>query len=305
MARLSVPAPPLSITRVVMAFARTRAQTRRVDIDRPVGELLREWRHRRGLSQLDLAIEAEVSARHVSFVETGRTIPSSAMVLHLAQRLDVPLRERNRLLVAAGHAPVFRDPPVADPDMARVRETVQQVLLAYEPYPALAVDRRWNLILANDAVRVLFDRVRPDLLRPPVNMMRLGLHPDGLVPRLRNAEQIRAHLLPRLARQAAGGDPYLHALYTELAAFGPVEEPPDPSAVALRIELEHQGTELCFVNTVTTFDAAFDLALGGLAVEAYLPADQPTRRFFGVGPDRADAPFAAGEQAHGTTRQGS
>ncbi|WP_067833878.1 helix-turn-helix domain-containing protein [Nocardia lijiangensis] len=263
--------------------------------DRPVGELLREWRHRRKLSQLDLAIHAEVSARHVSFVETGRTIPSSAMVLHLAERLDVPLRERNRLLVAAGHAPVFRERPLDDPDLARSRESIQQVLLGHEPYPALAVDRRWNLLLANSAVKVFLEGADPQLLGPPINMMRLGLHPDGLAPRLRNVEQVRGYLLPRLARQAArSGDPELHALYEELAAFGPGDEalPPDPAEVALRIQIAHRGTELCFVNTVTTFGAAFDIMLEEIAIEAYYPADMETRRFFRTAQNAQDMPRA-------------
>jgi transcriptional regulator with XRE-family HTH domain len=251
--------------------------------DRPIGELLREWRHRSRLSQLDLAIQAEVSPRHISFVETGRTIPSSAMVLHLAEQLRVPLRERNRLLVAAGHAPVFREQPLHDPDLARARETVQQVLLGHEPYPALAVDRRWNLLLANSAVGVFLHGADPALLGPPINMMRLGLHPDGLAPRLRNPDQVRGYLLPRLAHQAARtGDPQLHALYTELAEFGPAHEPqpPDPTEIALHIRLAHRGTELCLINTVTTFGAAFDITLDEIAVEAYFPADLATRRFF-------------------------
>jgi transcriptional regulator with XRE-family HTH domain len=263
--------------------------------DRLIGELLREWRHRRKLSQLDLAIQAEVSARHVSFVETGRTIPSSAMVLHLAERLGVPLREHNRLLVAAGHAPVFRERPLDDPDLARARETVQQVLLGHEPYPALAVDRRWNLLLANSAVEVFLEGAHPDLLGPPINMMRLGLHPHGLAQRLCNVEQVRAYLLPRLAHQAASrGDSQLHALYEELAAFGPEQAPlpPDPAEIALRIRLAHRGTELCFVNTVTTFGAAFDITLEEIAIEAYFPADLETRRFFRTGQDARDIPRA-------------
>lgn len=259
--------------------------------DRPVGELLRAWRQRRNLSQLDLALQADVSARHVSFVETGRTVPSSAMVLHLAEHLGVPLRERNRLLVAAGHAPVFRQRPLDDPDLARAREAVQQVLLGHEPYPALAVDRRWNLLLANGAVEVFLADADPGLLKPPINMMRLGLHPDGLAPRLRNLEQVRAHLLPRLAHQAArSGDPELHALHEELASYGPEGEPPppDPADVALPIRIGHRGTELCFVNTITTFGAAFDVTLDEIAVEAYFPADAETAAFFRSGPYRRD-----------------
>lgn len=253
--------------------------------DRHIGELLREWRHRKRLSQLDLAIHAEVSSRHISFVETGRAVPSSAMVLHLAERLDVPLSERNRLLLAAGHAPVFQDPPRDDPDLARARATIEQVLLGHEPYPAIAVDRRWNLVLANSAVDVFLAGAAPDLLRPPINMMRLGLRPDGLAPRLRNADEVRGYLLPRLAHQAArSGDPWLRDLYGELAAFGSDEPRLNPAEVALRIRLHHHGTELSFVNTVSTFGAAFDITPDTIAVEAYLPADLETRRYFGETP---------------------
>ncbi|PZG22099.1 helix-turn-helix domain-containing protein [Nonomuraea aridisoli] len=259
---------------------------------RPVGELLREWRHRRGLSQLDLAIQAQVSARHVSFVETGRTIPSSAMVLRLAEHLGVPLRERNRLLVAAGHAPVVRERPLEDPHLMPARDALEQVLRGHEPYPALAVDRRWNLLFANAAIDVFLDGVDASLLRPPVNMMRLGLHPDGFARRVNNLGQVRGHLLPRLARQAAqSGDPELHALYDELRSYGPEGDPPppDPAGIALPIRIEHRGAELCFINTVTTFGAAFDITLEEIAVEAYFPADEDTARFF-----RSRAPATAG-----------
>ncbi|WP_067816646.1 helix-turn-helix domain-containing protein [Actinomadura kijaniata] len=254
--------------------------------DRPIGDLLREWRHRSGLSQLDLAIQADVSARHVSFVETGRTIPSSAMVLRLAEHLGVPLRERNRLLVAAGHAPVVRERPLEDPDLASARGALEQILRGHEPYPALAVDRRWNLLSANAAIDVFLEDVEPSLLEPPVNMMRLGLHPDGFAPRLRNLDQVRAHLLPRLARQVArSGDPELSALYEELLSYGPEDDPPppDPADIALPLRIRHRGAELCFINTVTTFGAAFDVTLEEIAVEAYFPADDATARFFREG----------------------
>ncbi|RZS30588.1 transcriptional regulator with XRE-family HTH domain [Herbihabitans rhizosphaerae] len=249
--------------------------------DRPVGELLREWRHRRRLSQLDLAIQAGVSARHVSFVETGRTVPSREMVLHLAEHLGVPLRERNRLLVAAGHAPVYRQRPLEDPDLATALDAVRQVLDGHEPYPALAVDRRWNLLLANSAMEVFFDGVEPALLASPVNMMRLALHPKGLAPRLRNPDQVRAFLLSRLARQAgASGDPVLAELYAELVVFGDGEPPPpDPAEVTLPIRIEHRGAELCFFSTITTFGAAFDVTLDDIAVEAYFPADERTAAY--------------------------
>ncbi|MEW9552651.1 helix-turn-helix domain-containing protein [Nonomuraea sp. NPDC050783] len=256
--------------------------------DRPVGELLRAWRHARGLSQLDLALQAGVSARHVSFVETGRTIPSSAMVLHLAEHLGVPLRERNRLLTAAGHAPVFRERPLQDPDLAGARAVLGQVLRAHEPYPALVVDRRWNVVLANAGLEVFLEGVDAALLGPPLNMMRLGLHPGGLAPRLLNLAQVRAFLLPRLARQAArAGDPELHALHEELQAYGGAgregerEMPvPDPADVALPIRIRHRGAELSLITTVTTFGAAFDLTLDEIAVELYYPADEATARHF-------------------------
>ncbi|MEU8399457.1 helix-turn-helix transcriptional regulator [Nonomuraea sp. NPDC048892] len=254
--------------------------------DQPIGALLREWRHRRGLSQLDLALQAEVSARHVSFVETGRTIPSSAMVLRLAEHLGVPLRERNRLLVAAGHAPVVRERPLQDPQLATARKVLERVLRGHEPYPALAVDRRWNLLSANTAIDVFLEGVDPALLRPPVNMMRLGLHPGGFAPRLLNLGQVRGFLLPRLARQVAhSGDAELSVLYEEVLSYGAPAEPPppDPAEIALPIRIRHRGAELCFINTITTFGAAFDVTLEEIAVEAYFPADDATARFFGTG----------------------
>lgn len=259
--------------------------------DRPVGELLREWRQRRGMSQLDLAVQAEVSTRHVSFVETGRTIPSGPMVLHLAEHLGVPLRERNRLLVAAGHAPVFRARPLDDPDLAGARDALRQVIRGHEPYPALVVDRRWNLVFANAAADVFLEGVSADLLRPPVNMMRLGLHPDGFAGRLINLRQVRAFFLPRLARQVTQtGDPELSALYNEVLAYGENDvegSPPDPGDIILPLRIRHHGVELCLVNTITTFGAAFDITLEELALEAYFPADAETARFFQAG-TRAD-----------------
>ncbi|MEU7220317.1 helix-turn-helix domain-containing protein [Nocardia iowensis] len=246
---------------------------------RPVGELLREWRLRRGLSQLELSIQADISTRHVSFVETGRTIPSAVMVERFAEQLNIPLRERNRLLVAAGHAPVYRERAPDDPELTRARAAIRRVLDVHEPYPALAVDRRWNLLFANTATRVFFDDVDPALLRKPTNMMRLGLHPKGFARRLRNLDQVRGFLLPRLARQAAQtGDPDLRALYDELSSYYPAAEsiPIDPAQVALPIRIRHGGTDLCFFNTITTFGAPFDITLDEIAVEAYFPSDATT-----------------------------
>ncbi|WP_433655754.1 helix-turn-helix domain-containing protein [Nocardia sp. CA-128927] len=246
---------------------------------RPVGALLREWRVRRGLSQLELSIQADISTRHVSFVETGRTIPSAVMVERFAEQLNIPLRERNRLLVAAGHAPVYRHRAPDDPELARARDAVRRVLDVHEPFPALAVDRRWNLLFANTATRVFFDGVDPTLLHPPTNMMRIGLHLNGFARRLRNLDQVRGFLLPRLARQAAQtGDPELRALYDELSSYYPAVEPIpiDPAEVALPIRIRHGDTDLCFFNTITTFGAAFDITLDEIAVEAYFPSDAAT-----------------------------
>jgi transcriptional regulator with XRE-family HTH domain len=239
-----------------------------------VGDLLRGWRTRRRLSQLELAIRAEVSARHISFVETGRTVPSSDMVLRLAEQLEVPLRDRNRLLVAAGHAPVFRERPPGDPDDARVRAALQRILLVYEPYPAVAVDHRWNVRLANGPFEAL---VEESALPRPLNLMRLGLDPRGLA--VINRAQVRAYLLPRLRRQAARtGDPELHALYQELATEHEPQRP-DPADIALPVRIRHRDVELWFISTITTFGAAFDVALEDVAIETYLPADETTTRY--------------------------
>lgn len=204
------------------------------------------------------------------------------MVLHLAEQLGVPLRERNRLLVAAGHAPAYRQTPLDDPDMTRVRAALEQFVRAHTPYPALAVDRRWNLLLANDSFMAFLAGVDPKLLGTPINLMRLGLHPDGLASRIINLQQVRGYLLPRLARQAAAsGDPELHQLYDELVAFGPVDNtPPDPADIALTIRIRHRGTDLTFLNAITTFGTAFDITLEEIAIETYLPADATTMNYF-------------------------
>ncbi|MFL6119924.1 helix-turn-helix domain-containing protein [Actinophytocola sp.] len=232
-----------------------------------------------------MASQAGVSTRHLSFVETGRTAPSRAMVLHLAEHLDVPLRDRNTLLVAAGYAPVYREEPLVTQAM------LDRVLRAHEPHPALVVDHRWRLVQANRAVEIFLDGVAPALLEPPVNMMRLGLHPDGFAPRLRNLPQVRAFLLPRLARQAARtGDPELHALHEELLAHGQPGDPPEPTDIALPIELTYRGAELTFVNTITTFGTAFDVALAEVAIETYLPADDETVAFLNSTPPAPSTP---------------
>ncbi|WP_328402825.1 helix-turn-helix domain-containing protein [Nocardia sp. NBC_00403] len=250
-----------------------------MDEDRRVGALLREWRTRRKLSQLELSIRSGISARHISFVETGRTIPSHAMIERFTEHLNIPLRERNRLLIAAGHAPTYRQRPLDDPDLAEAEAAVRRVMAAQEPYPALALDRHWNLLFANTAAEIFFHTVRGALLEPPINMMRLGLHPDGFAPRVRNLAQVRGFLLPRLARQAAHtGDPELAALHEKLSHYATDTDPVriDPADVALTIQLSHRGMDLSLFSTITTFGAAFDVTLDEITVESFFPADAAT-----------------------------
>src|SRR5262245_56732407 len=211
------------MTSEVMANARSRLTIRCVTIAAsrpPVGAMLREWRRGRRLSQSELALEAAVSARHLSFVETGRSRPIPALVLHLADTLDIPLRERNDLLLAAGYAPAYAQRELEGPEMAPVHKAIEQMLRAHEPYPALVVNRHWELVSANRAFGSLVEGAELHLLEPPVNVLRLSLHPEGLAPRIVNLEQWRTHLLERLRRDAlATGDPALSALHDELGAY--------------------------------------------------------------------------------------
>ncbi len=241
------------------------------------GPLLRQWRTRRRLSQLDLAVESDVSARHISFLETGRSQPSREMVLRLATQLDVPLRERNQLLLGAGYAPEYRARSLDDAEMAPVRAAVDAVLRAHAPHPALAVDRHWELVSANAGIDLLTRGVAPHLLEPPVNVLRLSLHPDGLAGRIRNLAEWRGHVLGRLARElAVTGDPQTRALLHELAALPGGRSLGATSAVAVPLRLGAGGRELAFLSTVTTFGTAVDVTLAELSVEAFLPADAAT-----------------------------
>ncbi len=250
-----------------------------------VGPLLRDWRRRRRLSQLDLALEAGVSARHLSFVETGRSRPSPEMVLRLAERLDVPLRECNQLLLAAGYAPVYEQHALDDPDMAPVREALDQILRGHDPYPALIVDRHWELLAANEGLGLLLEGVDADLLAPPVNVLRVALHPDGLAPRIANLAQWRAHLLERLSRQVAlTGDAQLRSLWEELLAYpappaaaaAAHAEVPPGGAIAVPLRLRHGDRELAFISTITTFGTAIEITAAELSIEAFYPADAAT-----------------------------
>ncbi|TFF55128.1 MULTISPECIES: helix-turn-helix domain-containing protein [Comamonas] len=247
----------------------------------PFGDHLRHWRQHRRLSQQGLALEAEISTRHLSYVETGRAQPSREMVLRLAERLSVPLRERNALLVAAGFAPMYQARPLDHPDLAAARQAVELVLKGHEPSPALAVDRHWNLVATNAVVPLLLDGVAPWLLEPPVNVLRLSLHPEGLGPRLANSAQWRAHLLHRLQQQiAATADSELQALHDEIAAypFAEDKDSPLPSPIAVPFELHtHLGT-LSFISTITIFGTPVDVTLQELAVESFFPADAETQR---------------------------
>jgi transcriptional regulator with XRE-family HTH domain len=248
----------------------------------PIGPLLRAWRERRRLSQLDLALEADISARHLSFVETGRSQPSRAMVLRLAEQLEVPLRERNHLLVAAGYAPIYAETPLDAPPMAAVREAVRQILRGHEPYPAVVVDRGWTLIEANASATFLTAGAAPELLAPPVNALRVSLHPDGMAPRIVNLGEWRAHLLGRLRRQiTSGAGPDLVRLYDELRAYpcdqpAPESELPGPGDIVIPLRLRHGDRELAFLSTVATFGTPLDITVAELSIESFFPADADT-----------------------------
>ena len=252
-------------------------------LPRPVGELLRQWRERRRLSQLDLALQAEISTRHLSFLETGRSRPSRDMLLRLAEQLEVPLRERNHLLLAGGYAPAFGQTALDAPQMAAVRAALRQVLTGHEPYPAVVVDRglepgrrqrrpwpRWSA------------RPTPELLAPPANVLRISLHPGGMAPRIVNLGEWRAHLFGRLRRQIAlTADPGLAELYQELRAY-PCDQPepevevPGPGDVVIPLRLRHGDRELSFLSIMASFGTPLDVTVSELAIESFFPADPGT-----------------------------
>ena len=250
----------------------------------PVGELLRKWRERRRLSQLSLALDAEVSARHLSFLETGRSRPSREMLLRLMEHLDVPLRERNRLLLAAGYAPAYPEHPLDDPALQAARQAVERVLTAHKPYPAHAVDRHWTLVATNDVVWPLLAGVAAELLEPPINMLRLSLHPEGLAPRIANLGQWRAHILHRLRQQVeSSADPVLDELLTELAGYPAPDEGTDTplrdlyeAGIVVPLRLRTAWGVLALFSTVTIFGTPVDITLSELAIEALFPADEAT-----------------------------
>ncbi|WP_098013085.1 helix-turn-helix domain-containing protein [Streptomyces sp. sk226] len=275
--------------------------------DTEVGPLLREWRERRRISQLELALRADSSARHISFVETGRSRPSEDMVLRLAEALDVPVRERNALLVMAGYAPRYAQTPLDAPAMSALRESLDRLLIAYEPYPALVVDGVYGVVAANRGIALLLEGVAERLLVPPVNAMRLTLHPEGLAPRIVNLPEWRADLLAQMERQIAlVRSPALRELYEEVAAYPVPERPADTdrtdlregpggpgggasadgraggeraAAFALPMRLEHGGRVLSFVSSIATFNTPMDVTVAELAIETFLPADRETAAY--------------------------
>jgi len=246
---------------------------------RPAGELIREWRQRRRLSQLDLALEAEISTRHLSFIETGRSRASREMLTLLADRLDVPLRERNQLFTAAGLAPPHYELPIDHPDLAAARRAMDLILGAHEPFPALAIDRHWNMVGANAGVKLLMAGAAPKLLEPPVNVLRLALHPEGLAPAIINLGEFKAHLVERLNRQLAmTGDTVLAELIAELIAY-PAPQPSqaaEPTALFTVMRIVSPAGELSFFSTTTMFGTPHEVTLSEMAIEAFFPADAAT-----------------------------
>jgi transcriptional regulator with XRE-family HTH domain len=274
-----------------------------------IGDLLRGWRQRRRMSQLELALETEISTKHLSFLETGRSQPSREMVMRLAEQLRVPMRERNVMLLTAGFAPAYAERSLDDPALAPARAAVDLILRGHEPYPALAIDRHWTLIAANAAVAPLLQGLPPELLQPPVNVLRLSLHPEGLGPRIVNLPEWRAHLLARLWHQIdVSGDPALIRLLAELKELSAPEAkvgtgrrtedpvPRDLAGIVVPLRLATPAGILSLISTTTVFGTPVDLTLSELALETFFPADQETakvlRRIAGApGPSFAgDAP---------------
>ncbi|MBT2508031.1 helix-turn-helix domain-containing protein [Streptomyces sp. ISL-98] len=264
-----------------------------VGVDKGVGPLLRGWREQRRLTQLELALRAESSARHISFIETGRSRPSEEMVLRLAEHLDVPVRERNALLLAAGYAPQYGETSLDDPAMGALREGIERLLQGYEPYPALVVDGSYTVIAANLGIMMLLDGLPEHLLTPPLNAMRITLHPEGLAPRIRNLREWRGHLKAQMERQIAlARSEALRAVYDEVSAYPMPEadvgagadepdrpdDPPYPY-FALPLQIEHDGRVLSFVSSISTFNTPMDVTVAELAIETFLPADPATVKY--------------------------
>jgi transcriptional regulator with XRE-family HTH domain len=247
--------------------------------DQALGGKLKQWRQRRRMSQLDLAAEAEISSRHLSFIETGRSAPSRAMVLRLAETLGLPLRECNALLLAAGYAPDYDERPLEDPLLGPARAAVARIIDCHMPFPALAVDRYWNLLHANAAVQLLLGSAVPHLLEPPLNVLRLSLHPEGLAPQIENLAEWKAHVLHRLGQQVrASADPQLEQLLTELKSYPApaAASPPAVSTIASPLILRSPAGSLSFLSTTTVFGTANEVTLSEITIESFFPADAVT-----------------------------
>jgi transcriptional regulator with XRE-family HTH domain len=246
-----------------------------------VGTLLREWRQRRRLTQMDLALEADISPRHLSFVETGRASPSREMLLHLSEELEIPLRERNSLLVAGGYAPMYKARALEDDALAGARQAIEVVLAAQKPFPAFALDRHWNIVATNHALPQLYEGVAPELLAQPVNAMRIALHPRGVAPRIENLAEWRAHLLARLRKQVhVTGDPVLQGLLAEVLSYESPNEFNTPKnleqSVLVPLKVRCSLGTLSFLSTTTVFGTPVDVTLSELAIELFFPSDAAT-----------------------------
>jgi transcriptional regulator with XRE-family HTH domain len=251
-----------------------------------VGSLLKIWRERRRKSQLDLALDAEISTRHLSFVETGRARPSREMILLLAENLEIPLRERNKILVAGGYAPQFSEKSFEDVSLQAARQAVDLILKAHEPFPALAVDRHWNMVAANKTVPLMLDGVDPALLEPPVNVLRLSLHPNGLARRIVNLKEWREHLLSRLKKQVEDtADFELEKLLKELSSYrnapqSRVEDKKNEPGIVISLNVESKFGQLSFISTTTVFGTPVDVTISEIALETFFPADEATTEIF-------------------------
>lgn len=249
-----------------------------------VGEQIKQWRKRRRLSQMDLALDADISPRHLSFIETGRSQPSTGTIDRLAERLEIPYRARNGLLTAAGFAPRHGERTLDDPAMAVARRSVEHILKGHEPFPAIAVDRHWNIVATNDSIGLFMEQIGGALLQPPMNAIKLALHPDGLAPQIVNLAEWHAHILEQLDNQiATTADAGLIALRNEVASY-PHEEgdpppPADPDRIWVPLVLDTTAGQLSFVSTITIFGTPVDVTLSELAIEAFFPADEKTAKF--------------------------
>jgi transcriptional regulator with XRE-family HTH domain len=261
----------------------TTTETRQVP--QSIGEQLRDWRERRRLSQMELSLRAEVSTRHLSFVETGRSQPSRDMILRLAESLELPFRERNQLLLTGGYAPVYGETALDAPAMSMVRAAMSQLLSSHEPYPAVVMDQSWNLVDSNSSLEVLITGCAPRLLSPRPNALRISLHPDGIASRIVNLGEWRGHLLSRVRRQVMlGRDPMIFELYKELCEY-PCDQPvpdveiPGPGGIVVPMQIRFQDRELAFFSMVATFGTPLDITVAELVIESFFPADEATRLF--------------------------